>query len=113
MQTGKEDAYLLLTRSTEDKQKRVVGISAIALSTEILQTVFQPSYSVEDYIKLQQGSNTVTVLASQGDRKWRQGQPLLNRAVANSHWRIAYWPVKTKASQSYLVAIGIVLPLFC
>ena len=113
MQTGKEDAYLLLTRSTEDKQKRVVGISAIALSTDILQTLFQPSYSVEDYIKLQQGSNTVTVLASQGDRKWRQGQPLLNRAVANSHWRIAYWPVKTKASQSYLVAIGIVLPLFC
>ena len=111
MQTGKEDAYLLLTRSIKDNQKKVVGVLAIALSTEIVQTLFQPSYSAEGYIELQQGSNTVTALASQGDRKWRQGQPLFNRAVANSHWRIAYWPVKTEASQSYLVALGIVLSL--
>ena len=109
MQTGKEDAYLLLTRSIKDNQKKVVGVLAIALSTDIVQTLFQPNYSAEDYIELQQGSNTVTALASQGDRKWRQGQPLFSRPVAKSQWRIAYWPAKTEASQSYLVALGIVL----
>jgi len=111
MQTGKEDAYLLLTRSIKDNQKKVVGVLAIALSTDIVQTLFQPNYSAEDYIELQQGSNTVTALASQGDRKWRQGQPLFSRPVAKSQWRIAYWPAKTEASQSYLVALGIVLSL--
>ena len=111
MQTAQEDAYLLLTQSIKNSQNKVVGVLAVTLPSSIVRNLLQPTFSTEGYVELQQGTNTVTALASKGDKKWRQDQPFFNKPLAKSHWRIAYWPQQTDSSDTYLVVLGIVLSL--
>ena len=111
MQTAQEDAYLLLTQSIKNSQNKVVGVLAVTLPSSIVQNLLQPTFSTEGYVELQQGTNTVTALASKGDKKWRQDQPFFSKPLAKSHWRIAYWPQQTDSSNTYLVVLGIVLSL--
>jgi phosphomannomutase/phosphoglucomutase len=108
MQTTEEDGYLLLTQSIKDNNK-VIGVLAITMAAKVVQELLLPEFSTEGYIELQQGTNTISALASQGERKWRQGQPLFNKPLAKSHWRLAYWPAETPKSSAYLVTLGIVL----
>jgi phosphomannomutase/phosphoglucomutase len=111
MQTTQEDAYLLLTQSIKDNNNKVMGILAITMPAKVVQKLLLPEFSTEGYIELQQGTNTISAIASQGDRQWRQGQPLLNKPLAKSHWRLAYWPAEAAKSSAYLVVLGIVLSL--
>ena len=111
MQTTQEDAYLLLTQSIKDNNNKVMGILAITMPAKVVQKLLLPEFSTEGYIELQQGANTISAIASQGDRQWRQGQPLLNKPLAKSHWRLAYWPAEAAKSSAYLVVLGIVLSL--
>jgi phosphomannomutase/phosphoglucomutase len=111
MQTTQEDAYLLLTQSIKDNNNKVMGILAITMPAKVVQKLLLPEFSTEGYIELQQGANTISAIASQGDKQWRQGQPLLNQPLAKSHWRLAYWPAEAAKSSAYLVVLGIVLSL--
>lgn len=111
MKAEQGEDYLLLTQSIKNGQNKVVGVLAVTMSPKVVQQLLQPIFSSEGYVEIQQGANSITALTSQGDVKWRQGQPLITKPLAKSHWRIAYWPTASKKSTAYLVVLGIVLTL--
>ena len=111
MHADNADDYLLMTRSIKNAQEKVVGVLAMALDTRVVDQLLQPQFGNEGYVELRQGTKAVTTLTMQGDRQWRQGQPLYQQRIADSHWHIAYWPAKSVKSNSYLVVAGIVLLL--
>lgn len=109
MQSADKSTYLLLAQSIKDSRNKVVGELVITLADEVVQTLLQSTYSADGYIELQQGDNTSDAIASQGDRQWRQGRPLFDQPLANSHWRLAYWPVISHKDNAHLIVLGIIL----
>lgn len=109
MQTTQEDAYLLLTRSIKDSQNKVVGVLAVTLTADTVQQLIKANYSEMGYLEIQQGTQGSTALAKAGDRQWREGSPVHQRNINQSHWKLAYWPSIPEASNSYLLILAIVL----
>ncbi len=84
----------------------VVGHIMLSLSNDVLQEILDDLQELHGYIELQQaGSKGLPVLvATQGDRKYRSGEPLTVVPIAGSRWQVAYWPAVSPVV--YLGGIG-------
>lgn len=110
MQIGSNDAHLLLANRITDNLDQVVGVLVVALKLDVVKALLLNSYGSNGYIELQQGSGKgVTILASQGDAKWKKGMASFQQAIGNSHWRIAYWSGKATAGAPFLPVSSIVV----
>jgi phosphomannomutase/phosphoglucomutase len=84
----------------------VVGHIMLSLSNDVLQGILDDLQDLQGYIELQQaGSKGLpVVVATQGDRSHRSGDPLTVVPIAGSRWQIAYWPAVSPLD--YLAGIG-------
>jgi phosphomannomutase/phosphoglucomutase len=84
----------------------VVGHIMLSLSNDVLQGILDDLQGLQGYIELQQaGSKGLpVVVATQGDRSHRSGDPLTVVPIAGSRWQIAFWPAVSPLD--YLAGIG-------
>jgi phosphomannomutase/phosphoglucomutase len=84
----------------------VVGHIMLSLSNDVLQGILDDLQDLQGYIELQQaGSKGLpVVVATQGDRAHRSGDPLTVVPIAGSRWQIAYWPAISP--MNYLTGVG-------
>ncbi|RKZ93842.1 MAG: phosphomannomutase/phosphoglucomutase [Gammaproteobacteria bacterium] len=110
MQIGSDDAHLLLANKITNNLDQVVGVLVVALKLDVVKALLLNSYGSNGYIELQQGSgNGVTILASQGDAKWKKGMASFQQAIGNSHWHIVYWSGKPVTGAPFLPVSSIVV----
>ncbi len=84
----------------------VVGHIMLSLSNDVLQGILDDLQELHGYIELQQaGSKGLPILvATHGDRNYRNGDPVTVMPIAGSRWQIAYWPAV--GTMAYLAGIG-------
>ena len=92
LQTGTEDAHLLLAQRITDQDKNVTGVLVLTFSPEIVTNLFFTDEHVDGYAELLQGSKTSVILAVQGNVKSKQAAAPFQVDIAGTHWHIAYWP---------------------
>ncbi len=109
MQIDSDDAHLLLANKITDSSDQVVGVLVVALKLDVVKTLLLNSYGANGYVELQQGGGRATVLASQGDIKWKQGMASFQQTIGNSHWRIVYWSGKAVAGAPFLPVSSVVV----
>ncbi|RLA05648.1 MAG: phosphomannomutase/phosphoglucomutase [Gammaproteobacteria bacterium] len=108
---GTEQANLLLAHQVVDVDAHVVGVLLVALKPSVVASLIPLFNATQGYVELLQGTTKKVVVVTRGDKQWKQGAPLFEKAIPNSYWRLAYWPIKSKEMVSPLWYVGIVVSL--
>lgn len=92
MQIGTANAHVLLAQRITNKSDQIVGVLVITLKPDFIAGLLNNIDSSLGYIEIEQGTKTAKMIAKHGDPQWKQGKPSLSKELANSHWRLSYWP---------------------
>ncbi|NQY25750.1 MAG: phosphomannomutase/phosphoglucomutase [Piscirickettsiaceae bacterium] len=105
MQAGKDNAHLLLAHRVMGSNEQVAGVLVVAFNPDEVSKLLFKEYGANGYVELRQGVKKTAVVAKQGNGQWKQGPSSFDKPIANSYWRIAYWPAGTAESSSLLMVI--------
>jgi len=108
IRAAKDDAHLLLAQRIMDSSEYIAGVLLVKLKPQLVNDLFDQQNNINGYIEIQQGTKNI-VIKSTGDTKWKQDTASIIKPIANSHWKIAYWPAKVERSTSFMMLILLML----
>jgi len=111
LRPGSNDARMLVVHSINDSAGEVVGVLAIVFKLSFINQLLPNEYGLSGYIELLQGTQQQMLpILKVGDKNAkRAGQAILQRDLANSYWRLEYWPAKSQNSPFSWLLAGVVI----
>lgn len=95
--SGSKDGHIDFFQAVRDGNNQVLGSLLVTLSEKSMRDFFNHMPKVDGYIELWQPTAVKNiVLAHQGDAQLKQGQAAAIGGIANSDWKLAYWPAQAK-----------------